>query len=149
MPTTTTKITRREFVSSSAAAAVLGLLAPGYLLRAQQQTIVTNFTPLRRGTGHFTGRGGTIGWFIDKDALVVVDTQMPESASACLAGLAERSPRDIDLLINSHHHWDHTGGNLQAKIEAYPGSSERPGSAEGRRRTNEASGGAGLRDRNI
>lgn len=104
------QVSRRTFISSSVAAAALGLLAPS-LLRSQQQAPITAFKELRKGVGLFTGRGGTIGWYIDPDAQVVVDTQFPESATTCLAGLAERSPRNVDLLINSHHHWDHTAGN--------------------------------------
>lgn len=69
------------------------------------------FTPIRRGTGTFEGRGGTIGWLVRDEALVVVDSQFPESAQTCLEGLEERSTRRIDLLINSHHHGDHTAGN--------------------------------------
>lgn len=111
MPLSPMLITRRDFVRSSVVLGAVGLVAPGSLLYGQQTPIVTSFKDLRRGVGCFTGRGGTIGWFIDKNALVVVDTQMPESAALCLSGLAERSTRDIDLLINSHHHWDHTGGN--------------------------------------
>lgn len=70
-----------------------------------------NFTPIRRGVGVFEGRGGTIGWLVRSDALVVVDSQFPQSAAECLDGLSERSSRSIDLLINSHHHGDHTAGN--------------------------------------
>jgi len=72
---------------------------------------VTAFHPLRGGAGYFTGRGGTIGWFADKDALVIVDTQFPDTAAACLAGLPGRGDRTIDVVLNTHHHADHTSGN--------------------------------------
>lgn len=101
---------RRTFLRTVSSTTLLGLLAPS-LLRSRQQAPATAFKELRKGVGLFTGRGGTIGWYIDPDALIVVDTQFPESATACLVGLAERSPRNVDLLINSHHHWDHTAGN--------------------------------------
>ncbi len=69
------------------------------------------FTPIRRGAGRFESRGGTIGWLMNEDALVVVDSQFSESAAECRDGLQKRSGRTVDLLINSHHHGDHTGGN--------------------------------------
>lgn len=72
---------------------------------------VTEFRPLRRGVGLFTGRGGTIGWLSNKDALAVVDTQFPDTAAICLAGLPDRNGRQIDIVLNTHHHGDHTSGN--------------------------------------
>ena len=72
---------------------------------------VTEFRPLRRGVGLFTGRGGSIGWLSTKDALAVVDTQFPDTAAVCLAGLPDRAGRQIDVVLNTHHHPDHTGGN--------------------------------------
>lgn len=71
----------------------------------------TKFTPLRRNVGVFTGRGGTIGWLAAKDGLAIVDTQFPDSAAICLAGLPDRGERKIDVVINTHHHADHTSGN--------------------------------------
>jgi len=76
------------------------------------------FTPIRRGVGTFEGEGGTIGWLVGDDALVVIDTQFPESAQECWEGLQERSGRGIDLLINTHHHQDHTAGNTVFKPHA-------------------------------
>ena len=69
------------------------------------------FTPLRKGVGFFTARGGTIGYRIAEDGVVVIDTQFPDSAQTCLKGLKERSQRGIDLVFNTHHHGDHTAGN--------------------------------------
>jgi glyoxylase-like metal-dependent hydrolase (beta-lactamase superfamily II) len=58
-------------------------------------------------------RGGTIGYLVNAGAVVVVDSQFPPEAKACLAGINERSGnRPVDLLINTHHHGDHSGGNL-------------------------------------
>jgi glyoxylase-like metal-dependent hydrolase (beta-lactamase superfamily II) len=75
------------------------------------------FTPLRRDVGVFTGRGGTIGWLITPDAVVLVDSQFPDTAKLCLEGVKSRSKRQIDLLINTHHHGDHTSGNIIFKPE--------------------------------
>lgn len=69
------------------------------------------FTPLRRNVGVFTARGGTIGWLSSPDALAVIDTQFPDTAAQFLAGLPGRGDRPIDVVINTHHHGDHTGGN--------------------------------------
>ena len=99
---------RREFLTTSSLALVGG--AFGRLpLRAQDAT--PRFEELRRNVGAFHMRGGTIGWLISDDALVVVDSQYPDPASACLSGLKMRSSRMIDVLVNTHHHGDHTGGN--------------------------------------
>ena len=35
---------------------------------------------LRNKVGYFTERGGTIGWMITKNGIVVVDTQFPEQS---------------------------------------------------------------------
>jgi glyoxylase-like metal-dependent hydrolase (beta-lactamase superfamily II) len=47
----------------------------------------------------------------NKDGLVVIDTQFPATAGICLAGLPGRDGRKIDVVINTHHHGDHTNGN--------------------------------------
>lgn len=106
--------TRRDLMKASALAAA-GAVVPSRL--AAQQPAATPppapavFTPLRRNVGIFHQRGGTIGWLVNRDGLLVVDTQFADTAPNLLAGLKERSPRQIDVLLNSHHHPDHTGGN--------------------------------------
>jgi glyoxylase-like metal-dependent hydrolase (beta-lactamase superfamily II) len=103
-------LTRRQFIVISSAA--LGSV-PIRRVHAWQggQAPATRFESIRRNVGYFTGKGGTIGWLVNPDAVVVVDTQFPDTAKLCLEGLAEKSARGIDLLFNTHHHPDHVAGN--------------------------------------
>lgn len=89
----------------------LGAQAPKGGATPPGAAAITEFRPLRRDVGLFTGRGGTIGWLAGKDALVAVDTQFPDTAAAFLAGLPGRAGRRLDAVINTHHHADHTSGN--------------------------------------
>jgi cyclase len=59
----------------------------------------------------FSLRGGTIAILNTKDGLAVVDTQYADTAKVCLDGIRAKSPRTIDLVVNTHHHGDHTSGN--------------------------------------
>jgi len=113
---------RRTFLLRTAGLAGAGLLSRS-LLRAQAPSTgsappkpppappVTEFKPLRRNTGIFTGRGGTIGWLVSSAGLAVIDTQFPDTAEMCLAGLPGRERRTLDVVLNTHHHFDHTSGN--------------------------------------
>jgi glyoxylase-like metal-dependent hydrolase (beta-lactamase superfamily II) len=108
---------RREFILRSSLAVAAGALgstrlfgqqAPG---AAPQPPTVPVFTPIRRNVGTFTARGGTMGWLVTPDAVLVIDSQFADTAQMFLDGLKTRTPRKIDLLLNTHHHPDHTGGN--------------------------------------
>ena len=104
-------VTRRQFVRSSALALAAGALRgiPSF----GQET--ARFESLRDGVGIFTMRGGTIGWLVSPDAALVIDSQFADTAAACLEGMRARTARQLDALINTHHHGDHTGGNAVFK----------------------------------
>lgn len=120
---------RRDFLLKSGAAASLGLLAKSPLFGQAPSTgpasapatsaspaippvpPVTEFKPLRRNVGFFNGRGGTIGWLVNQEALLAVDTQFPDTAAIFLRDLPGRGGRTLDAVIDTHHHGDHTGGN--------------------------------------
>ena len=105
--------TRRDFIASSAAAALgvaLGRTADAFAHRGAQPQPA--FTPVRRNVGTFTMRGGTVGWLVNARGVAVIDTQFPAEAQALLSGLQSRSNnRGVDVLLNTHHHGDHTSGN--------------------------------------
>lgn len=69
------------------------------------------FKILRDSIGIYTNRGGTIGWFANNDAAVVIDSQFPDTAQTFLEGFSAKHNDKIDILFNTHHHGDHTAGN--------------------------------------
>ena len=70
---------------------------------------------LRNNVGIFTERGGTIGFFQSKDGFSVIDSQFPDTAKNLIAELQKLSAVPIKYLLNTHHHGDHTGGNITFK----------------------------------
>jgi cyclase len=111
-------VDRRHFIASSSLVAAASALDVRWLFASAQQPAQpqTAFASIRGTVGYFTGSGGTIGWHIDKKSVVVIDAQMPATAKVCLDGINERSgSRPIDYLVNTHHHGDHTAGNVVFK----------------------------------
>jgi cyclase len=106
--------TRRGFIAAAATGLAAGAL-PRRLLAAASRN---SFTELRRNVGIFTARGGTIGWLANSAGALVVDSQYPDTARDFLTGFATRGASRIDVLVNTHHHADHTGGNAVVRPAA-------------------------------
>ncbi len=103
---------RRSFLKHA------GLLAMAAGLPFQSVFAQTGaFTLLRRNVGLYSNRGGTIGWMFQPDGTIVVDSQYPDQAAEFLVGAKERRDSQIDVLFNTHHHGDHTGGNGTMKAK--------------------------------
>lgn len=65
--------------------------------------------------GIFTEKGGTIAFFLSDEGNVVVDTEFPEQAKHLISSLKDRNQNPFRFLINTHHHGDHTAGNIEFK----------------------------------
>lgn len=72
-------------------------------------------TMLTDDIGIFTEKGGTIAFHFSKDGITVIDAQFPDTALHLIAELKKRKDQPFRLLINTHHHGDHTSGNIAFK----------------------------------
>lgn len=105
---------RRNFLYTSAiAAGTLSLW--GKKSFAALADDPTQFKLLRNNIGMFAEKGGTIAWMINKEGIVVVDAEFPEQAAHLIADLKSQSGKPFEWLINTHHHGDHTSGNIAFK----------------------------------
>ena len=57
------------------------------------------------------GAGGNIGVTVGEDGVAIIDDQFAPLSEKIHAALAKLSPKPPKFLINTHWHFDHTGGN--------------------------------------
>ena len=58
------------------------------------------------------GAGGNIGILTGEDGIFMIDDQFSALSDKIKAKLKTLSDQPVKFLVNSHHHGDHTGGNL-------------------------------------
>lgn len=106
---------RRTFIRNTGLASGLLLLPGKQLLASLFNQPAYSLTPLRNDVGIFTEKGGTIAYCINKKGIAVVDTQFPEQATHLIEEIKKMSGKAFKYLINTHHHGDHSSGNIAFK----------------------------------
>lgn len=106
---------RRKFLINTALTAGSLSLLGNRSLAAMLAAPEYKLTPLRNNVGIFTEQGGTIIWMVNKEGIVCVDAEFPEQAGHLIAELKKKSSQPFQWLINTHHHGDHTSGNIAFK----------------------------------
>lgn len=91
-----------SFLNSSSLAQMLA--EPGFKIKMLTDNI-----------GMFTEKGGSILFMISKKGVVVVDSQFPDTAQHLVDEIKKKTEKPFRLLINTHHHGDHTAGNITFK----------------------------------
>lgn len=106
---------RRSFLRNTGLTAGLLALSSKDLFATFLQEPAYKIKLLRGDIGIFTERGGTIGFYQSADGYAVIDSQFPDPANHVIDELKKRKDMPFRFLINTHHHGDHTGGNISFK----------------------------------
>ena len=106
---------RRSFLRNTGLTAGLLALSSKDLMAAFLQQPAYKIKMLRRDIGIFTERGGTIGFYQSSEGYAVIDSQYPDPAKHVIDELKKMKEMPFKFLINTHHHGDHTGGNISFK----------------------------------
>src|SRR5262245_56937098 len=102
---------RRKFIQQGSTLVAGGLIVPHAFANPFFQD-PWKISMLNKTTAVFTEKGGTILFQIAKDNIIVVDTEFPEQADHLIKVIKSKSSRPVSLLMNTHHHGDHTSGNI-------------------------------------
>ena len=99
----------RTFILSAALPLFLVLTIPAFGQAAEEVQIQT--TEIADGIYMLAGRGGNIGVSAGPDGVFLIDDQFAPLTEKIKAAIAEVSDQPIRFLVNTHWHFDHTGGN--------------------------------------
>jgi glyoxylase-like metal-dependent hydrolase (beta-lactamase superfamily II) len=96
----------------------LALLAVALGLGAAAAVVAQNFDNVQvtsekvaDGIWALKGRGGNIGLFAGAEGVVLIDDQFAPLSPKIKAAIKALTDHPVDLIINTHWHGDHTGGN--------------------------------------
>jgi cyclase len=97
----------------SLAVVVAALFTLSGTIQAQQNfdTVQVRSQQVAEGVYMLQGAGGNIGLSIGDDAVFVVDDQFAPLTPKILAAIAQLTTKPVRFVVNTHWHWDHTGGN--------------------------------------
>ncbi len=106
---------RRTFIRNTGLTAGIMALSSAELMANLFQQPAYKIKMLRGNVGIFNERGGTIGFYQSADGFTVIDSQFPDQSKHLIHELKKIKELPFKLLINTHHHGDHTGGNISFK----------------------------------
>ena len=92
---------------------VLCLLLFTALLSAQFDEVSIETTHVSGAVYMLEGYGGNLAVMTGEDGVLLVDDQYAPLTDRILAAIAVIDPGPVRFLINTHWHFDHTGGNEQ------------------------------------
>lgn len=94
--------------------ALAALLAgPAVALGAQTNydTVQVRPVELAKGLHVLFGAGGNIGVSVGEDAVFIIDDQFAPLTPKIVAAIRTLSDKPVKFVVNTHWHFDHTGGN--------------------------------------
>ncbi len=106
---------RRAFIQQSALTMALLAFYKSDAFAGKNLFRDYKFKTLRNDIGIFTEKGGTIAWLNGSSGFVVVDAQFPDTAPHVIEELKKLGTKPFKYLLNTHHHGDHTAGNIAFK----------------------------------
>lgn len=106
---------RRQFLKTSGIGLASLALINNSVFAALLKAYDYKLRMLTKDIGIFSEKGGTILFLINKGGVLVVDAQFPDTASHLIEEIRKKTDKPFELLINTHHHYDHTAGNIAFK----------------------------------
>src|SRR5450432_1888693 len=115
------EVSRRRFLATAGMTLAAAYLIHGSAFAQEDNLVVNAFheaasakitvQTLRRNISVLLGAGGNIAVLTGPDGKLLIDAEIVSSRQNVVAALARINADPIKQLINTHWHFDHTGGN--------------------------------------
>ena len=92
-------------------AAIVGTAAAAAGVWSELQSL--DITEVKDGLYMITGNGGNIGVRVTSEGVVVIDDKFEQNYEEILSNIASVTNQPVKYVLNTHHHGDHAGSNLQ------------------------------------
>ena len=102
---------RRRTLAGVAATIAIGVGAGAVAQQRDWNAVEVKSEKVADGIHLVTGMGGNIGAVTGPDGVLLIDDQYAPLTAKIQAEVAKLSDRPVRLVLNTHHHGDHVGGN--------------------------------------
>ena len=80
---------------------------------SQQQAPPLEMSEVVEGLYVITGSGGNVGVRVTGDGVIVIDDKFERNYDEIIANIESVTDEPVRYVINTHHHGDHSGGNVR------------------------------------
>jgi glyoxylase-like metal-dependent hydrolase (beta-lactamase superfamily II) len=88
------------------------VLAAAISMGAQAQNSLS-IEQVKDGLYAIIGSGGNVGVRVTEEGVILIDDKFPQNFSEIQELVGQVSDQPVKYVINSHHHGDHAGGNVE------------------------------------
>lgn len=106
-------------VNRALLAIILAGLAASAFAQGRFDDVTIKTHHVRDNVYMLEGEGGNIGVSVGEDGILIIDDQFAPLADKIRAALSDLDKGDLEFVLNTHHHGDHTGGNAVFGKEAH------------------------------
>ena len=94
-------------------AAFVGAGAAAVTALTQGQAQPLEITEVADGLYMITGSGGNVGVRVTGDGVIVIDDKFEQNYDEIMANIRSVTDEPVKYVLNTHHHGDHSGGNVR------------------------------------
>jgi cyclase len=102
---------RKSTTTSALLLCVMALAAPAAIAQQDFSQVEIQTQKLADTVYMMTGAGGNLGLSVGEDAVFVIDDQFAPLTPKIQAAIAKITDKPVKFVLNTHWHFDHTGGN--------------------------------------
>jgi len=97
----------------AAAFVIAATAATIVVVTGQQPAPPLGLEQVKDGLYMVTGSGGNVGIRVTSEGVILIDNKFPQNFGEIQKKVAEVTDQPVRYVINTHHHGDHSGGNVE------------------------------------